>query len=323
MVGSDNIRGVDTLLTTNKMDLNDRNSVEMYLLPQYIVSNGMLDILIHHGLDVTRTSRSGENMLFWCASVPVLTALLRMGLDVNCRNREGKTVLYHHLDSRSSEMVITTLLQHGANPLIPSTRGLHPLHIATSSDIQNLLIDHGTDPNIIIDIGIWTPSLSSICVNVVKMKNMVERGLDPKRRDWRKRSLIHDVACMNIYSVTEYMVGMCDDIDMRDVDDNTPLHIAAHGHRSLLCLLEHGASVNVVNKDGDTPLIIASRCGNPKGVEILLQYGADPYHRNRERRTAYNYARDECRRLLSPHFSSIFSIERKSIPTSYSDIIIL
>jgi ankyrin repeat protein len=56
----------------------------------------------------------------------------------------------------------------------------------------------------------------------------------------------------------------------------TPLHKAAcWGHDAILqLLLNHGASVNAVNKEGDTPLHDAAREGHVDILQLLLNHGA-------------------------------------------------
>lgn len=68
---------------------------------------------------------------------------------------------------------------------------------------------------------------------------------------------------------------------------NTPLHLAVvatavriskalqHGSSCIAELLEHGADVDAVNKDGITPLHEVCRMGVKELVDQLLDYGAD------------------------------------------------
>jgi MATH domain/Ankyrin repeats (many copies) len=60
----------------------------------------------------------------------------------------------------------------------------------------------------------------------------------------------------------------------------TPLHTScssnANNHNVLFKLLEHGASVDAVNKWKETPLLIAANNGHTVAVETLLKYGSNP-----------------------------------------------
>ena len=60
---------------------------------------------------------------------------------------------------------------------------------------------------------------------------------------------------------------------------NTALHVANVEVASVL--LSHGASVDVRNKEGDTPLHWASKVGNAEKCQLLIDHGADPNARSK------------------------------------------
>jgi len=79
-----------------------------------------------------------------------------------------------------------------------------------------------------------------------------------------------------------------------NVDGKTPLHITAqngYGQSSVLLLLQHGASVRKTCKRGQSPLHVAA--ANPYGratVQYLLNYGADVNVLNGQHRTPLHVA---------------------------------
>lgn len=67
------------------------------------------------------------------------------------------------------------------------------------------------------------------------------------------------------------------DVMVQDKEGSTPLHLASRWGRveATHMLLERGASVNVQDEDGLTPLHPASFRGHAEVVRMLLEHGAD------------------------------------------------
>jgi ankyrin repeat protein len=100
-------------------------------------------------------------------------------------------------------------------------------------------------------------------------------------------------------------------INARDDGQETPLHWASRGHNFkdgsvLRLLLEHGADINVQDRDGWTPLHTALEFGALLEVMgLLLGHGADVEAKNNNGKTALQLAadrgRDEVVKLLREH----------------------
>jgi len=82
----------------------------------------------------------------------------------------------------------------------------------------------------------------------------------------------------------------------------TPLHMAARRGNSDLAraLIEHGASIEARDSNGETPLRRAVNCSQPAVARVLIAAGADPDSRCKRGRTPWDAARTaEMRSILT------------------------
>lgn len=80
---------------------------------------------------------------------------------------------------------------------------------------------------------------------------------------------------------------------LRSPAGRTALHIAAAYYAcEPLCaaLLEAGADINARTNDGATPLMLAALSAKLRLVKFLISKGADPKHKDKAGKTAYDYA---------------------------------
>lgn len=94
------------------------------------------------------------------------------------------------------------------------------------------------------------------------------------------------------------------DVNLKDADDDTALHLASQGGNVnlLRMLLEKGADPNARNKMGGTPLMWAGVFGHADAAKLLLERGADVSAKDNKGNTAAVWAkenkRDEVAELL-------------------------
>jgi len=89
---------------------------------------------------------------------------------------------------------------------------------------------------------------------------------------------IHDAAQQgDLAQVTALLEGNRQLVSSKDIDGNTPLHLAVMGgHKEVeALLLAREAGVNAKNNTGDTPLHLAARMGYKDIAVFLLNRGAD------------------------------------------------
>ena len=87
--------------------------------------------------------------------------------------------------------------------------------------------------------------------------------------------LSKDDALQNKYSILNLLCSLPHDINQKNIDGNTPLHIALINNLPLKfinILLNDGASVNALNNEGKSPIYYA--CSSKK-IRLLMKYGAN------------------------------------------------
>lgn len=107
------------------------------------------------------------------------------------------------------------------------------------------LLDHGADKNRMCSYGQAPLSMAIMADNPAAMRILIEYGAD--------------VNAVNTFG------------------GSRQLHIAASlmRHECMRVLLEHGADVEMLDRAGETPLIITCKNMDRKGALILLEHGAD------------------------------------------------
>ncbi|KAH6943765.1 hypothetical protein HPB50_026941 [Hyalomma asiaticum] len=99
------------------------------------------------------------------------------------------------------------------------------------------------------------------------------------------------VTTKELIKCLETMIELGCDLDAKNFQGNTALHImVARGRLScVISLLSHGANVNAIGSDGDSPLHVAVR-SDVSLIHALIVFGADVNQRNQKGETARHLA---------------------------------
>jgi ankyrin repeat protein len=261
-------------------------------------------LLLRVSADANAKDLSGDTPLhFTCERGHVDTArlLLDKGAGKDARDKNGSTPLHratHSADGRNMEpaeaakraarqLAVVRLLvdEHGADVrAVTYDDGWSPLHSAVSvfdEALVRFFLDRGADPGAPVCDGRTPLSLATFCdggeSTLPILRLLVQRGAIVGRKS--RRASIEDGSDSD-------EDGDDDDEDDEDEDDEvddddvetSPLWYACvNGGREdvVRFLLRRGASVNVEDDDGNTPLHQASADGNAAVVRLLLKRGAD------------------------------------------------
>ena len=175
--------------------------------------------------------------------------------------------------------IVSILLENGAKADYThwdETRDLgSPLMIAASTksnsrlDIMKLLVDHGADVNYegyagndALSCAIYASFNGDDTIEVIEY--LEQKGVDIyKKYSGTENTALHKACERDSYLVIEYLIK------------------------------QRGFEINAVNADGDTPLIYFLRFASERNEQtllLLLQAGADLNIKNKEGKTAYDYA---------------------------------
>ena len=198
------------------------------------------------------------------------------GADVNCRTKNGWAPM-HFAASAGSLEAVKALLRGGALSSPANEMGRLPVDLAREkgfADIVGVLEDE-TDGD---------PEVES-------PRDLVPSPDDDGTPDGKALCLA--VRADN-YDKVVIILDMGVDVDWQSPDTKTSaLHVGAkHGHTDICdLLLERGASVNLQNKAGWTPMHYAASSGFFEMVELLRSYGAHADILNKVQQSPVDLAR--------------------------------
>ena len=248
------------------------------------------ECLINRNISVNVVNNDNQTPLMWACSVKNnirnVTTLLEHGADVNVANKEDGASALHFAAKYADQEIIESLLKANASINITDDQQQTPLMWACTmkNNSRNVaaLICHGADVNVTKQwSGLTALHLAAEHADRDTIKCLLDQHISVNVIDnnsWTP--LMKSVTTGNVDNVTT-LLELGADINMttdRDVGGFSVLHFAAvNGDKDIIeCLLNHNISVNMVNKDDETPLMMAcSKQNNIDNVITLLDHKAD------------------------------------------------
>lgn len=209
----------------------------------------------------------------------VQTFLKKGGVDVNKRDETGNTPLIYAC-LKSARDLVKLLLDNGADAGLGNQRGRMPLHFAAESgnyQIIEMLAQAGADVNCTDNDGV-TPLmvLAQKGKTDAALKLIKHPDIDISIADNNNRKAIDYATANGLRELVQALSA--EETANTDSYGNTTLHHACWNGQSevvKVLLKKDPDSVNKLNDEGESPLLLAVRRSNLTIAEILLAAGAD------------------------------------------------
>jgi ankyrin repeat protein len=249
----------------------------------------VLKELIRAGARVDEPKSDGCRSLHIAATygwVNIVKALLDAHADVNAASKAGSTAL-HYASLYGQPDALRVLL--AAKPAVDAlyTGGWTALHLAVRRnylDMAKDLLDASADPDVAETHG-WTPLHSAVYKGYTMMVDLLIKYSPNLEATDKKhgRTPLHFAAMSNVGPMP---VG--------SQPSNAPNTVVgpAEARSIVKMLLDAKANINATQSKNRTALHLAAGNGFEKGVDLLLERGADMWLRDRWYSTPLHYAVD-------------------------------
>jgi len=261
------------------------------------------------GADVNQCTNDGTSPLYIASEknhLDIVKYLLERGADVNAPKDNGITPLYIACQCATAQLV-TLLIDSGADlsivNLINGNTPLHAVCIDGKANIVDLLCAKGADVES-RDFGLFTPlCLASQMGKPNLVEILLQKNADPSSFGWNGNSSLHIASWCGHIAAVRSMLALEDlSLDCQNIYGCTPLHLAAmNGKLGVVqALLQKSADINMKDKNNNTPLhyaLIGHHCDISR--TLLLQENIDIGLQNNSGATALS--------LLQSQFPEPFS----------------
>ena len=245
----------------------------------------MLEALLAAGADINAKTSYGTTPLVEAISHPdpgIFRAFIAAGADTSALRKSGtwyrllplSFVLDEHPAVKKIEMVVSA----GADPNARDDDGYTLLHRAASDSdaaAENIMALVEVGANVDAVGGYGTPLHHALEFrNFEVAKSLVKAGADPNVRDKNGHTPLM-MAATGSAELLELLIDLGAEVNAKQNHDWTALHYAAaHGDKDIIrVLISRGADPHVVDKDGRTPLEVASISskleGNAEALGLL------------------------------------------------------
>lgn len=270
--------------------------------------------------DLLRASASGDSAK--------AKHLVESGANVNALPRDGRgplalAVLYGH------ESLVRYFVDHGATVNPENIQEIyHPLAsaiLAREVRIATYLLERGAKPNVIAD-GYWSPLPRAIAMHLDTgfVAALLARGADPNLQlVWTP--LMH-AANEGLAPIVSQLIDHGANVNLADKNGETALTVALGNNQPEVAglLLAGGANPNAATKDGTSPLMLAAACSDTTSLVRLIEQDANVDAVNDVGSSPLSVAawngQTDCARILLNHGATVDHRDKDGFTPLYTAI---
>ena len=271
----------------------------------------VLSCLIENGADVNLSTDNNRTPLMTACEyghVNTVTFLIEHGANVNLQDRDGLTAVHYAVRGSQACEILSCLMENGADVDTKTFDDCTPLMIAAEigdTKVATFLIEHGANVDLPDKTGATALYYALKCPgNLCEvMSFFIENGADINACTSYNCCTPLMMACVKtvndqqIMSALTFLIEHGAMVNLQDKDGNTVLHYVVQEkpgfhepYEVLDYLIQNGADINAQSNDGRTPLMKAIELSEVDIASFLIKQGANLDLQDKNGDTAFHYA---------------------------------
>lgn len=240
----------------------------------------VVDILLKNKANQKTKSREGWSVFHFAAmsgDIKTIRLLYKYNKDINLLDCCGRSPL-HYAAEEGNALVTYFFIKHGCDPNLQDKQGITPIHFAASQgniSAAKMLINYGAKVDLVDVFGRSCQHFAALSDNSDTI-DFFSKSLPTDIKTNHGAIPLHIAAASDCPNTVEKLAK--DNIDQDSFYGKTPLVLAAElGSTSAIqVLLKNGATVNVHDRTGLSPIDKAILVSSEQAVTMLSYAGAIP-----------------------------------------------